>query len=185
MIVLASASPRRKELLSKIIPEFEISTSNIEESVPDDIKMMDAAVYLATQKALKVFKSRPNDIIIGADTIIVFNDKIYGKPIDVSDAKNMLKAFSGNTHLVITGVSIISNKRSISFSSINQVEFYNLSEKEIDDYLKNDEYKDKAGAYAIQGEGALFIRKIVGDYNGIVGLPVSELNRILKTFFNI
>jgi septum formation protein len=96
----------------------------------------------------------------------------------------MLKSFSGNTHLVITGVSIVNGSKSMSFSSISSVEFYTLTDQEIDEYLENDEYKDKAGSYAIQGKGTLFIKEIKGDYNSIVGLPVSKLNHILKNFFN-
>ena len=95
----------------------------------------------------------------------------------------MLQLFSGKTHNVITGVCIVSNKRTISFSSINKVQFYELTEKEIDDYIKNGEYVDKAGSYAIQGKGGLFVKEIQGDYNSIIGLPVSQLNRILKNFF--
>ena len=97
----------------------------------------------------------------------------------------MLKEFSGNTHYVVTGVTIISSKRSISFSSISEVTFFELSDKEIDDYLSIDEYVDKAGAYAIQGKGGLLIKEIKGDYNGIVGLPIARLSRLLTNFFNI
>jgi len=114
----------------------------------------------------------------------VMNNKIFGKPLDKNDAKNMLLKFSNNKHYVITGVCVMSKQRTISFSSINEVEFYNLSEEEIENYLKSDEYKDKAGSYAIQGNGSLFIKQIKGDYNSIVGLPVSQLYRVLKNFFN-
>ena len=182
MIILASASPRRKELLSQIVDEFEIHPSNVEESIPSNIATNDVAEYLATQKALDVAKQFPNDTIIGSDTIIVFNDTIYGKPVNKADAKKMLLQFSNNTHLVITGVCIVSQNKSISFSSVNKVTFYNLSEDEIDNYLKDDEYKDKAGSYAIQGKASLFIKEITGDYNSIVGLPVSKLARVLKSF---
>ena len=185
MIILASASPRRKELLGKIISDFKIIPSTIEEVVPADLPAIDTATYLSTQKALDVSKNNPDDIIIAADTIIVFNNKIYGKPKSKDEAKDMLSAFSENTHLVVTGVCISSKNRTISFSSINEVEFYKLSEKEIDDYLSHDEYKDKAGSYAIQGKASLFVKSIKGDYNSIVGLPVAQLNRVLKDFFNI
>lgn len=183
MIILASASPRRKELLKRIVNSFEVVTSNIDENYPNDMKKFDVAEYLATKKAFSVYETHKNDIIIGSDTIIVFKDKIYGKPKDKEDAKSMLKAFSNNTHYVITGVSVVSSKRTLSFSSINEVTFYNLSDLEIDEYLNDEEYKDKAGSYAIQGKGSLFIKNIKGDYNSIIGLPISELNRILKNFF--
>lgn len=184
MIILASSSPRRKELLSKIVENFKIVPSDIDEiNIPQEISPTETAEYLATKKALDVFNKNPNDIVIGSDTIIVFNNKIYGKPLNKEEAKAMLTSFSNNTHYVITGVSIISNSRSMSFSSISEVYFYNLSEKEIDEYLLDDEYKDKAGSYAIQGKAAMFVKKINGDYNSIIGLPISELNRILKNFF--
>ena len=185
MLVLASASPRRKQLLSLLTTDFEVEVSNVDETVPENVTASDAAAFLATKKALDVAKNRPDDIVIGSDTIIVFKDKIYGKPLNKADAKNMLTEFSGNTHQVITGVCVVQGKRTISFSSVNKVEFYELSESEIDEYLNDDEYKDKAGSYAIQGKAGLFIKEIAGDYNSIVGLPVSKLNRILKSFFNI
>lgn len=185
MIVLASASPRRKTLLTNITSKFDVEISNVDETIPDNVKAIDAAEFLATKKALDVAKRRPDDIIIGADTVIVYKDKIYGKPIDKIDAKIMLNSFSGNTHQVVTGVCVVQGKKTISFSSINQVEFYPLTEKEIDEYLEDNEYIDKAGSYAIQGKANLFIKEICGDYNSIVGLPVSKLNRILKSFFNI
>lgn len=185
MIILASASPRRKSLLKNIISDFDIVSSNIEEEIPSNSLPIDSAEYLATKKALDVFKYHPNDTVIGADTIIVFKDKIFGKPKDKNDAKKMLQELSNNTHCVVTGVCVVNNKRTISFSSINYVEFYKLSDEEIEEYLKEDEYIDKAGSYAIQGKGGLFVKEIKGDYNSIVGLPISQLNRILKSFFNI
>lgn len=183
MIILASASPRRKELLHKIVDVFEIVPSSINEDYPTEMKKLDVAEYLATRKALSVYESHKNDTIIGSDTIIVFNNKIYGKPHTKDEAKEMLKEFSNNTHYVVTGVCVVSSKQTLSFSSISEVTFYNLSDEEIDNYLEDDEYKDKAGSYAIQGKASLFIKKINGDYNSIIGLPVAELNRILKNFF--
>ena len=183
MYILASASPRRKELLSKIIDNFNIITSNIDESYPSTMNKMDVAEFLATKKAMSVYENNKNDIVIGSDTVIVYDNKIYGKPINKDDARNMLKIFSNKTHYVVTGVCVASQKRTLSFSSINRVTFYKLSDKEIDEYLNDDEYKDKAGSYAIQGKASLFIKNINGDYNSIMGLPIAELNRILKNFF--
>lgn len=180
MIVLASASPRRKELLKLITNDFIIHPSNIQEDIPSSISSHDVAQYLAAQKALDVAKEFPNDIVIGADTVIVYNDTIYGKPKDRNDAKDMLKTFSNSTHQVVTGVCVVNNSKSMSFSSISDVTFYKLSNEEIELYLDDDEYKDKAGAYAIQGKASLFIKEIKGDYNSIVGLPVAKLNQILK-----
>lgn len=185
MIILASASPRRKELLGKITSNFKIIPSTCDETIPDNIKAIDVAEYLSAQKAKDIFKDNKDDVVIGSDTTIVFNNKVYGKAKDKNDARNMLKEFSGNTHYVVTGVTIISSKRSISFSSISEVTFFELSDKDIDDYLSIDEYVDKAGAYAIQGKGGLLIKEIKGDYNGIVGLPIARLSRLLTNFFNI
>ena len=182
MIILASASPRRKELLTKIIPNFKICPSEIKEEIPNNISALDSAQYLAVKKAMEIHTKYPNDTIIGADTVIVLNNKIYGKPKNKSDAKNMLLEFSGKKHHVITGVCIINKEKSISFSSINEVEFYELEDKEIDAYLTLDEYKDKAGSYAIQGQANLFIKKINGDYNSIIGLPISQIYQLLKKF---
>ena len=184
MYILASASPRRKELLGKIIDNFMIVPSTIDESTIElGSNILEAAEILATKKALDVKKKYPDDTVIGADTIIVFNDEIYGKPKNKENAKEMLHSFSNNTHYVITGVCIASINNTLSFSSINEVTFYNLSEEEIEEYLKDNEYTDKAGSYAIQGKGSLFIKEIKGDYNSIVGLPISQINRILKNFF--
>ena len=147
------------------------------------LSLFDIPEFLATQKALDVLKNHCHDIIIGADTIIVHNNKIYGKPLNKSHAKKMLLDFSDNTHFVVTGVCIASNQRTISFSSVNEVSFFKLTNSEIDNYLANDEYKDKAGSYAIQGKAALFVKHISGDFNSIVGLPVSHIYHLLKSFF--
>ena len=185
MYVLASCSPRRKELLSKIISNFKIIPSDVdEESLLTSVNnVMEVPEFLSTQKALQVFKSNNQDLVIAADTSIIYEDKIYGKPKDENDAKKMLSTFSDNTHYVVTGVCVVSSNRTISFSSINEVSFYKLTDEEIEEYLSQDEYKDKAGAYAIQGNAFKFIKHISGDYNSIIGLPISELNRVLKKFF--
>ena len=183
MIILASASPRRKELLGKITSNFKIIPSTCDETIPDNIKAIDVAEYLSAQKAKDIFKDNKDDVVIGSDTTIVFNNKVYGKAKDKNDARNMLKEFSGNTHYVVTGVTIISSKRSISFSSISEVTFFELSDKDIDDYLSIDEYVDKAGAYAIQGYASLWINSIDGDYFNVVGLPVHRLYRLYFEIF--
>lgn len=185
MIVLASASPRRVELLKKIIPDFKIIPSLIDESslISNEMPVMELPEFLAVQKALDVYKNNPNDTIIAADTAIIFNNKIYGKPQDINNAKEMLTLFSNKTHYVVTGVCIVSSKKTMSFSSINEVTFYKLNENDIDEYLSFDEYIDKAGSYAIQGKGEMLIKSIKGSYNSIVGLPVAEINRLLKIYF--
>ena len=187
MIILASASPRRKELLSKITNDFLVVPSTIDEnfllSNINYLSLFEIPEFLATQKALDVLKLHSSDTVIGADTIIIHNNKIYGKPTNKDDAKKMLLDFSDNTHFVVTAVCIASNSKTISFSSINQVTFFPLTNDEIDHYLSFDEYKDKAGSYAIQGKAALFVKKISGDYNSIIGLPISDIYQILKNFF--
>lgn len=185
MVILASASPRRKQLLKEIIDDFEIIPSTIDEKslINEKISVMEIPEFLSTKKAINVYNQYPNNLIIAADTSIIFNNKIYGKPKDKNDAKEMLKIFSNTTHYVVTGVCIISKNKTISFSSINEVSFYKLTEEEIDNYLSTNEYIDKAGSYAIQGKGKLLIKNINGDYNSIVGLPIAEINRILKNFF--
>lgn len=185
MIILASSSPRRVDLLKRIIPDFEISPSSINENnlITDNIPVSDIPEFLAVKKVLDVYNKNPNKIVIGADTAIIFEDKIYGKPKDKFEAKKMLSLFSNKTHYVITGVCIASNKQTLSFSSVNEVTFYDLSSSEIDEYLSCNEYIDKAGSYAIQGKGALLIKSIKGDYNSIVGLPIAEIKRMLKKYF--
>jgi len=186
MYILASASPRRKELLSKITNDFKIVSSSIdeEEILSKNVRpALEIPEFLATQKALDVAKKHPNCTIIAADTAIVLEDTIYGKPKDKNDAKKMLTKFSGNTHFVVTGVCIVYTNKTISFSSINEVTFYKLSKEEIDNYLSIDEYVDKAGSYAIQGEGFKFIKSIKGDYYSIIGLPIAEIKRVLKNYF--
>ena len=186
MIILASASPRRRQLLSQIVNEFKIIPSSINEEslITNDMDSMEIPEFLSTKKAMDILEKNPNDIIIASDTAIIFNNKIYGKPKNIAEAFDMLKSFSNNTHYVVTGVCIATKNKTISFTSKSEVTFYNLSDEEIREYLTSNEYIDKAGSYAIQGKGSLLIKSINGDYNSIVGLPISELNRILKTFFN-
>lgn len=179
-IILASASPRRKDLLSKIVNEFEIVTSSIEETYPDNIDLFLVPLYLSNLKAYDIHQKFPQDIVIGADTAIVFENTILGKPLNKEDAKSMLSKFSNNYHFVVTGVTIYDSDNKYEINSINKVYFKNLNTKDIDDYLLNDEYKDKAGSYAIQGMASKFIDKIEGDYESIVGLPIKDLQILLK-----
>ncbi len=180
MIILASASPRRKELLGLIVSNFEICPSGVEEIVPDGLSAEQSPEYLARIKALDIAKKHPSDIIIGADTSVIINGKILGKPKDKTDAENMLKMLSGNTHKVITGCAVIEKGNCRSFSVETEVEFYPLSQKEIEDYIASGEPFDKAGAYGIQGKGSVLVKGIKGDYFNVVGLPVAELYRFLN-----
>lgn len=184
-IILASASPRRQELLKTVVEDFEVLVSNVDEIVPPEISALEVPQFLATIKAKDVAKNNPDRIVIGADTCVFNGDKILGKPSDREDAYNMLQSLSGKTHSVITGCALIKGNKSISFSVKTDVEFFDLTESEIEDYLNTNEPFDKAGSYGIQGKGALFVKRINGDYFNVVGLPISKLSRVLKTFYEL
>lgn len=177
-IILASKSPRRKELLSLITENFVIKSAEVDESLPDGIQPDKAVEYLSKIKA-EPFKNE-EDIIIGADTVVSIDDVILGKPKDRSDAFKMLKMLSGKYHSVFTGVTIITPDSTKTFSVETRVKFFDLTDKEINDYLDTGEPFDKAGAYGIQGKGSLLVEKIDGDYFNVVGLPVSTLNKYLN-----
>ncbi|MCC8016283.1 MAG: Maf family protein [Clostridiales bacterium] len=178
MLVLASESPRRRELLRLIANDFEVKSSKQDESLPAGISPCNAVIYLSKIKA-EPFKSS-NDIVIGADTVVAVENKILGKPKDEKDAFEMLSLLSGRQHSVFTGVTIIKGSVVKSFYCRTMVKFYNLSEKEIKSYISCGECLDKAGAYGIQGKGSLLVEKIDGDYFNVVGLPVAKLYRELK-----
>lgn len=178
-IILASASPRRKELMELITPNFEVIPSDAEEILPKDIYPEEASEYLAELKCRHVSKAYPDRIVIGCDTTVIIDKTVLGKPSDRTEAFNMLKMLSGKTHLVITGVCLCKGEYIRKFSQISEVEFYPLSDKEINDYIETGEPFDKAGAYGIQGFGGLLVKSIRGDYNNIVGLPAARLKREL------
>ena len=184
-IILASASPRRKELLGSIVNEFTICPSNIKETYPDDLDPLSVSLYISQRKAKDIHQKYPNDIVIGCDTTVIIDNKILGKPKNKQDAKDMLILLSNKMHYVTTGVTIYANKEKYQINSINKVYFKKINEDDINNYLEFDEYKDKAGGYAIQGLAKEFIEKIDGEYEAIVGLPIKELNNILKQINNI
>ncbi len=178
-IILASSSPRRKELLTTAGVEFEIHVKEVDETVPEGILPAEAAKMTAAKKAAAVAEDFDDCVVIGADTIVVANGKILGKPRDEADAKSMLRLLSGIEHEVITGVCIIRNGESESFAQISKVKFYDLTDDEISAYVATKEPMDKAGAYGIQGLGCRLVERIEGDYFNIVGLPVAEVCRKL------
>lgn len=180
--ILASKSPRRQELLGRIVRDFEVDVVETEELIDSTLPLDKAIEEVALQKGKAVFVKHPNDIVISADTIVALNGKIYGKPKNEADAKQMLNELSGRTHEVITGVCLMKAGKTETFSSVSDVKFLNLTEEEINDYIATGESLDKAGAYGIQGYGALLIDKIDGDYYTIMGLPIAKLNRKLKRF---
>lgn len=181
-IILASASPRRKELLSLITEEFTVLPSGVVEEIPKKFSPEKQVEYLAKIKALDIAQKMPDDLIIGADTGVFLHNRLFGKPKSIEDAENMLKSLSGRTHKVITGCAIVKNGLCKSFSVTSKVKFFKLCDAQIKDYINTSEPYDKAGSYAIQGKGSLFVEKISGDYFNIVGLPISELNKYLKQY---
>ncbi len=180
-IVLASKSPRRQELLKKIFNEFEIYPSTVREWLPESIEPDHAAGFLAAQKACDVSQETGADVIIGCDTVVVCDNKILGKPKNRADAYMMLKRLSGKTHIVYTGVCVVSNKGDFSFTEATKVVFDEMTNDEINAYLDSEDVMDKAGAYAIQGFAGKFISKIDGDYYNVVGLPIRRLYKELKS----
>ena len=179
-LILASASPRRKELLSLITEDFKIIPSGAEETVPDGIPPEKQPEYLARLKAEDIAKKYPHGTVIGADTSVIIDDCVLGKPGGRDQARTMLKMLAGRTHKVVTGCAVIKNGECRSFSSVTEVEFYPLEDTEIEDYIATGEPFDKAGAYGIQGKGGLLVKAIRGDWYNVVGLPVAELSRVLK-----
>jgi septum formation protein len=182
-IILASQSPRRKELLSLLDLEFEVVVKSIDEVFPKDLKTSEVAEYLAALKASAFTNIEDEQVIITADTVVILNDTILGKPKDKAKATEMLRSLSNKSHQVITGVCLKSAKKTISFSSSTKVYFKNLSDNEIEYYIENYKPYDKAGSYGIQEWiGAIGITKIDGSYFNVVGLPIQELNEQLKNF---
>ena len=181
-IILASASPRRRELLKNIFEEFDIIPADIDETTPESVPVESRPELIARKKAEFVAKKFPEAVVLGSDTAVIAEGEMLGKPLDRADAERMLRKLSGKTHEVITGCAVVSGGKTLSFSSVSEVEFYALTDEELNAYLETDEWKDKAGAYGIQGKAGMFVRGIRGDYNNVVGLPVAELGRVLKCF---
>jgi len=184
-VILASKSPRRQELLKHIIPNFEIEVREVEEIFPADLAKAKVPEYLAKLKASVFTNSlKENQLIITSDTVVVLNDLIYGKPKDREDAIRILSLLSGNVHEVITGVSLLSAHKKLTFSSTTYVHFKKLTFEEITYYIDNFNPYDKAGAYAIQEWiGMIGIEKIDGCYFNVMGLPLSKLYETLQIEF--
>ena len=181
-IILASSSPRRKELLETAGIEFEIHVKDVDESVPEGTPPAEAAKMTAAKKATVIAEYYSDGIVIGADTIVVVGEKILGKPKNKEDAVNMLRMLSGVEHEVITGVCIINGGEKDSFAQVSKVKFYELTDEEIETYVASGEPMDKAGSYGIQGLGCTLVERIEGDYLNIVGLPVDEVCRRIKKY---
>ncbi len=189
-IILASNSPRRRELLSNIGLKFDVIPDNTPEPMNDKFGPEETVLNLAKFKGeniLKQLSSEDKAIIIAADTVVAIGDRVLGKPKSKDDAFEMLSLLSGKSHTVYTGVYIIENssKKSANFYEKTEVYFKSLDIKEIKDYINIGEPMDKAGSYGIQNLGSLFVEKIQGDYFNVVGLPVCHLGKVLKEEFGI
>ena len=187
-LVLASQSPRRRELLSLIQKDFTVQSSCVEEIVPEGLTAEETVVYLAKLKAeevaqrLKTSTDSQKTVVIGADTVVVLDGEIMGKPKDCDDCIRMISLLSGRQHEVYTGVAIVVKGQTESFYQRTAVRFLDLTKEEIEWYASLQEPYDKAGAYGIQGFGSLLVEGIDGDYFNVMGLPVAALNRRLKKY---
>ncbi len=179
MIILASGSPRRQELLKKIFKEFKIYVSDAEEFTnaknPKELAIENA--ILKAKEAEKIF---PNDTIIAADTIVTLGNKIFGKPKNFDDACAMLKELSNKIHVVMTGLAVIKNSELKTAVEETEVHFGEMTDEEIFNYVKTGEPMDKSGSYALQGGIAPYVKKINGDWSNVVGLPLYRLRKILS-----
>jgi septum formation protein len=183
-VILASSSPRRRELLSETGMKFSIKMVAVEETVPSDTTVERTAMELARRKALTAAEGEVQGWILAADTIVVIDQGTLGKPVDMEDARRMLKLLSGKTHRVITGFAILHlpSRKMIFDYNTTEVTFYTLSDQEIEQYLATGEAMDKAGAYGAQGAGRFLIEKIDGCFFNVVGLPLAQLWRSWKKF---
>lgn len=181
-LILASGSPRRKELLAMICPEFSVITSEVDESAITAPTPAETALALATAKCKAVAKEHPEDVVIGCDTVVDCGGRIFGKPADRNAAVAMLRELSGKGHQVHTGVCVCKGDVCKSLVATSTVRFYPIEEAAIQAYVDTPEPYDKAGGYAIQGTAALFCEGIDGCYYNIMGMPVSRLARLLREF---
>ncbi|MDZ7330402.1 MAG: Maf family protein [candidate division KSB1 bacterium] len=185
-IVLASQSPRRIELLKKVIPTFEICATHFDEPMPEIFSPEQLVMSISMHKAAATAQQIDSGVVIGADSIVVLDGKILGKPQDRKESYQMLSSLSGRVHRVYTGFSIISvpEQRSISDYEVTEVKFRQLEPWEIEAYIESGQPFDKAGAYGIQDDAAIFVESITGDYYNVVGLPLTKLFLALRTILN-
>ena len=181
-IVLASTSPRRAELLKQIGVEFELASGNVQERPHPDEAPADYITRLARAKVMAVAREREAGLIVGADTVVVLDGQLLGKPKDEADAERMLRSLSGRWHAVMTGVALhdVTTGQEVAAFDKTLVRFARLSNQEIDWYVKTGEPMDKAGAYGIQGLGGLFVDEIAGNYYNVVGLPLPLVYRLAR-----
>lgn len=182
-VILASASPRRQELIKLIFDSVEVLPADCDETLPDGIGACEAVEYLSKIKneASSELTEKEN-LIISADTVVAVADEILGKPVDKEDARRMISLLSGKVHQVYTGVTLSLNGKTKTFSEKTDVEFFDLTEAEIEEYISSSEPYDKAGAYGIQGKAGLLVKGINGDYYNVVGFPIARLKREIEEF---
>ncbi len=180
-LILASQSPRRRELLGQLGLTFTVRVADIDETMDPRLPPEEAVAAISAKKAAAV-PAGPDDVVIAADTIVVLGTTILGKPRSPREAEEMLLALSGKTHRVMTGVTVCRNGESRSFTEITEVAFRALSEAEIRAYVATGDPMDKAGSYGIQGLAALFVESLRGDYFNVMGLPLCALGRVLRIF---
>ena len=178
-LILASASPRRKELLNLFGIPFTVRVADIDETMAPELSPFDEVARVSRLKALAIPREE-DDIIIAADTIVVCEGKVLGKPRDEADAKAMLRLLSGKDHQVMTGCTVLRGTGAETFTEVTDLHFRPLSQKEIEKYVATGEPMDKAGAYGIQGGAALFCERMAGDYYNVMGLPVCRLGQTLR-----
>ena len=178
-LILASASPRRKELLGLFHIPFSIRVADIDETMDPNAAPFDEVARVSRLKALAVPREE-NDVVIAADTIVVCGGRVLGKPHSEEEALSMLRLLSGRDHQVMTGVTVVTGETRETFTEVTDIHFRELSEKEIRAYVATGEPMDKAGAYGIQGGAALFCSRMVGDYYNVMGLPVCRLGETLR-----
>jgi len=181
-VILASSSPRRKELLQLICTNFRVIPPECDEKLPANIPTSEAAEYLSDLKCRYIADIYDNSVVIGCDTMVICEGVIFGKPGSEEDARRMLRALSGKQHTVVSGVTIGYQKKFLSFSVRTGVTFRKLSDTDIDIYCRSGEPMDKAGGYGIQGLGSLLVQKIDGEFYNVVGLPVSDIAANLEGF---
>ena len=178
-VILASQSPRRKELMGLFHIPFTIRVSDADETMPPELSPAEAVALVSRRKAEAVPR-QADDLVIAADTIVVLGKEILGKPKDPDDARRMLRLLSGRDHQVMTGMTLLRGETAIVCTEITDIHFRPLSDREIDTYIRTGEPMDKAGSYGIQGGAALFAERLVGDYYNVMGLPVCRLGQLLR-----
>ncbi len=179
MLILASQSPRRKELLRLITTDFTVIPANIDEDVVVQIPS-DLAKEISKMKAYEIFKNHPHDTVLAVDTIVIIDGEVLGKPVSKNEARRMLEKLSGKKHRVISGFTLLSPTREINANVMTEVYFNTLSDETIEKYIESGSPFDKAGGYGIQDESFDLVHHIVGSYHNVMGLPVEELKKYIK-----